>query len=223
MAKYKNGINGPLSGKVGFVVAASWNGIDYLRSLPVGYKVATKAQLNMRRLMGLVSGWLRPLKGVIAVGFQDVPVGRTPMNEAVSFVFKHALTGDGANRMIDFSRVVFSRGVLVAAMVSEVFFPEAGLLRVSWVSAPSSALCAADDRVCFVFYCAGLERFVVFSDVAARADGLVVLELPADLNGFELHGWMQLVSVDGGMVSTSVYICLRADRHRRPGRGHALV
>lgn len=70
MARYKNGINGTVKGKVGSVVVATCRGVDYIRSLgESSSKPPTLAQLNQRLRFALVMGWLKPLLNQINVGF----------------------------------------------------------------------------------------------------------------------------------------------------------
>jgi len=64
MAKYKSGINGPFSGKIGPVTGSSWKGTPYIKS---NNRVAPErkpsvAQLNQRMVFAMVSRWLRPMK-----------------------------------------------------------------------------------------------------------------------------------------------------------------
>jgi hypothetical protein len=66
MGKYRKGILGYFRGKVGAVVGAIWNGIQYMRSLPdVGADNPTQAQLNVRARMALISAFLKRLKNAI--------------------------------------------------------------------------------------------------------------------------------------------------------------
>src|SRR5687768_15182871 len=102
MARYKNGINGAFSSKVGTVVGASWRGIDYMRSVqkPIS-RPASRAQVNQRLVFALVTGWLKPLRDLIWIGFQVFKGTKTPMNGCVSFIMKEAITGDGEQSNID--------------------------------------------------------------------------------------------------------------------------
>ncbi len=78
MAKFLKGILGAFSGKVGTVIGACWKGIDYMRSLPKkSTKPPTQLQLDARYQFNLVTGFLRPISGLIKKGFQSA-VGQTP-------------------------------------------------------------------------------------------------------------------------------------------------
>lgn len=83
MAKYKQGILGSFSGKVGSVVGSSWRGKAYMRALPA--KVSnprTPAQTAARQRMAALSGTLKHFKFAIAAGFTSSG-GLSPWSAAV--------------------------------------------------------------------------------------------------------------------------------------------
>ena len=207
MARYKNGINGPLSGKVGSVIAASWRGIDYFRSVgePAG-KPASPAQLAQRRILSIVSSWLKPLKALIWIGFQEAKEGRTPMNELVSFMMKEGLVGQGPEMRIDFTKAVFSKGELLVSFVRELIVLAGALLHIKWEDLSSSIFCREDDMATFIVYNPEKEKFVTFERIAARADQEAVLQLPTEFVRDNIHCYMQYVNAAGNRVSTSVYL-----------------
>jgi len=208
MARYKNGINGQLSGKVGSVIASSWRGVDYLKGLNNSSgKRRTAGQLRQQEVFALVTRWLKPVRDVVWIGFQSVREAKTPMNEAISLVMRHAVVFVDGKPLIDFPKVVFSRGVLLASWVTGVFaLPGAGL-RVEWLNASGSVCCNGDDdRACFLFYNLPKGCFAVFMEDALRADGSAVLQLPADFAGDAVQGYMFYTCAAGKRVSTSVYL-----------------
>jgi len=206
MAKYKNGINGPVSGKVGTVVGASWRGIDYVRNVSDTSKVKwSVAQVNQRVLFALVMNWIRPLLSIINVGYQLVKDGKTPMNAAMSYHLNEAVRGEASAYEIVLSKAVFSRGELIGAIIRKLHSMESDLCYISWDSAGASFFCNADDQVVFVLFDAMKSRFVSYVNAARRADGEVMLQLPAGFSSDELHCYMHLVRADGAMVSTTVY------------------
>jgi len=203
MAKYKNGINGPVSGKIGNVVAASYKGIDYLRSVPAPPSAAPSvAQLNQRRLMSMVSAWLKPIKDIIEIGFQVADGNKTPMNLAVSHMMKAGVI----NGRIDFPNVVFSAGRLLISVIKDVITLADAILHIKWQDALPSAFCKADDQATFIIYNPVKEQFVTFQDAAERVNGEIILQLPASFVNDQVHCWMQYVNAKGNEVSTSVYM-----------------
>ncbi|WP_276090863.1 DUF6266 family protein [Pedobacter sp. JY14-1] len=207
MAKYKSGIIGPLSGKMGNVVAASWRGVAYLRELPgkSGSK-GTARQLEQRFKMALVSGWLRPLRDVIWLGFRSHDEAKTPMNACIGYHLVHALKQDAEGVwVIDFEKAVFSRGELLVSYVTGLTAVN-GLLMVKWMNGTASVFSAPDDRATFVVYSVARRQFVTFEEVCKRIDGEVALRLPDVFAGETLQVWMYYVARERRAVSTTLYL-----------------
>lgn len=208
MARYKNGINGPFSGKIGTVVGASWRGIDYMRGLPdTTNKTFSEKQKNQHFLMGMVSSWLKPLKHIIEIGYQIFVTGKTPMNGCVSYHMKNAVTGNSPlEYAINFAKVIFSRGELLIALIREIIALADAVLRITWDNASSSIFNNEDDRATFIVYNQEKQAFVSFENAALRGDKDVVLQLPDGYKGNTVHCWQHFVNANGDMVSTTQYL-----------------
>jgi hypothetical protein len=208
MARYKNGVNGAFSGKIGNVVGSSWRGIDYMRSLAdTTGKVFSEKQRNQHFLMGMVSGWLKVLKHIIEIGYQQFVTGKTPMNGCVSYHMKHAVTGDAPiEYAIDFTKVIFSRGELLVPFIKRIMPLTDAVLQVNWENAPATIFNNEDDLATFVVYSPAKKAFTTFEAIAQRADKEVLLELPSNYRGDTVHCWQHFVNVKGNAVSTTVYL-----------------
>ncbi len=205
MARYKNGVNGPFSGKVGCVVGAARRGTPYFRSVPYfKNNTASQAQLDQRMIFALLMGWLKPLRELIMIGYQDHKAARTPMNGCLSYHLKNALIGEAPNVSIDFAKAIFSRGELMISVVKEAVL-EDGMIRITWDNAAPNMLNSDDDLATFVVYNVAAKKFVVYKDQAERSAKEAVLVLPTGVAG-ELHCWMQYTSQNGERVSTTVYV-----------------
>ncbi|HKG07900.1 MAG TPA: DUF6266 family protein [Pedobacter sp.] len=205
MARYKNGINGPLSGKVGPVVATSWRGVKVLRAAPTATDEMTEGQRIQRLKFKLVAEWLRPLRDLIWLGFKLFTGSKTPMNGCVGYHLKHAVSVGGTDCQIDFPKAIFSRGELVVSLIRELVSAAGALLNIKWDSALPSVLNSEDDEATFIVYSPKKKKFATFSRVAKRADGAIDLKLPAGFAGDEVHCYMQYVSADSSNVSTTIY------------------
>ena len=209
MARYKNGINGPLSGKIGNVVAASYRGVDYLRSSPrASKKPVSVAQLERRKMFALVMSWLKPVLQLIGIGYQGATTGKTPMNAAISYHMREAVMKMGPDFGIDFTKVIFSRGELMISFIVEFSSLVDAVLHIKWGDAPVTAFSRETDQATFVFYNAAKEAFVSFQDAALRGQKEVVLPLPRHFKGDAVHAYMFYVSAEGNQVSTSLYLGL---------------
>lgn len=204
MATYKKGINGPIKGKIGHVVAVTWRGIEVLRAMPEpSSKPASPAQLKQRRIFGMVNSWVKPLRDLIWIGYQLYEDEKTPMNHAVSFIMKQCLTAEG---QIDFPKVAFSRGDLHAPMMREIIQYDDLLIHLKWENTLPALFNAIDDLATFIFYNSTKGKFVTFEAAAQRDDSEALLQLPTSFAGDLIHGYVHFVRAHGVGVSTSVYL-----------------
>lgn len=209
MGRYKNGIQGSFSGKIGTVIGARCRGIDYMRGLSnPSSKPPTPAQVSQRLKFAMAMGWLTPLSEFIETGYQQsYEDGTTTMNRAVSFhLSNEVITGIAPNYGIDFKKTIFSRGNLQSSLLLEAQSISGCMLDLQWADRDTSAYCNDDDAANFIVYNPSKERFVTYKDVALRADKTVRLQFPADFADAEVHCWMHYVDISGKKVSTTLYL-----------------
>ncbi|WP_285009550.1 DUF6266 family protein [Pedobacter faecalis] len=207
VAKYRNGINGSFHGKVGTVVGVSWRGVDYFRSLPgKSNQQPTEKQLRQRKLLSDVSSWLRSIREVITIGYQQFTEGPTPMNMAISNLMKHAIKVDEGVKGIDYTRAVISRGELLSSWFATPAAAGGAALFLSWANYRPSAFNADDDLITVVVYNTAKEKFVTFHEVACRKDREALLQLPGSFTGDAVHLYVLFVAAAGDAVSTSNYL-----------------
>jgi hypothetical protein len=207
MGKYKNGINGQFSGKVGNVVGVTRRGVDYMRSVPeLRVDKPSEKQIRQRNIMAMISSWLKPIKFIIAVGFKVFTGSKTPINQVFSLIFKEALIINGNEISIDYKHVVLSKGELLVSFVSEILALIDSILQIKWQNFNASIYNKADDKATFVVYNPAKEKFVSFVGVADREAEQADLKLPAEFTGDTVHCWMQYVDAIGDKVSTSTYL-----------------
>ena len=207
MGKYKNGINGAFTGKIGSVVGVTRRGVDYMRSLPdIRVDNPSEKQIRQRNILAMISSWLKPIKFIINVGFKIFSGGKTPLNQVFSLISKEALIIDGDNISIDYKNVVLSKGELLASFVFEIVTLIESILQIKWKNFNSSSYNKGDDKATFVIYNPVKEKFVSFVGIADREAEAADLQLPEDFSGDVVHCWMQYVDVVGDKVSTSTYI-----------------
>ncbi|WP_256007204.1 DUF6266 family protein [Pedobacter deserti] len=206
MAKYKQGINGAFSGKVGTVVGASWLGIEYMRSLPrPSSKPPTPEQLNQRQKMTLFRKFLLGLDDFIALGFQNFEQA-TPMNAAISYNMLHAVAGTYPEQRIDFPNLVFTKGDLQGAWSATATSETPNTVDFGWTNGSFSKLRAAGDKAQLVTYCPEKRLFVKLRDAAQREDGQARLIMPNGLSGLTVHCYLSFFSADGKLSSASEYL-----------------
>jgi len=207
MGKYKNGILGPFLGKVGTVVGSVWNGVFYMRALANYIKNnPSMSQLDARFKFALMVKFVTGMKSLINVGYQSVREGETPMNAALSYNLKNAITGVSPNFMIDYPKIVYSNGELPAPFLPETEAEVGAEMKFSWIANPSWQPSVGTDKLSICVYNTDKHVFVPASGVATRADLEYTLQLPLDFQGDSVQMWLSFVSVDGKRVSDSVYV-----------------
>lgn len=207
MGKYKNGVNGQFSGKVGNVVGVTRYGEDYIRSVPeLRVDKPSEKQIRQRNIMSMISSWLKPIKFIIAVGFKVFKGSKTPINQVFSLIFKEALIVNGNEISIDYKHVVLSKGELLVSFVFEILALIDSILQIKWQNFNASIYNKADDKATFVVYNPAKEKFVSFVGIADREAEQADLKLPAEFTGDTVHCWMQYVDTIGDKVSTSTYL-----------------
>ena len=113
MAKFKNGILGPISGKLGPIVGASWKGIPYLRTAPKSdvKRKATPAQLASRQKFNFLNLFLVPFHPYLSNGFRNSCGNKTEINAGFSANYKH-INGEYQNFSIALNQLKLSEGRL---------------------------------------------------------------------------------------------------------------
>lgn len=113
MARLLNNSTGQLSGKLGTLVGAIWNGIPYVRSLPrkrTG-RISEKEKNNRERFAA-AQYWLKPILYFVRIGFQNYSQTVVGFNAAKSWLMKNALEQNENGIIIHPSRMLVSYGDL---------------------------------------------------------------------------------------------------------------
>ncbi|MHA4894056.1 DUF6266 family protein [Pedobacter sp. PWIIR3] len=207
MGRLKNGINGPVYGKVGNVVGASCRGVDYVRKAAgKSTKPATPAQQIQRDKFALVVGWLKPLLDIINLGYQVFQGDKTPLNLALSYHLKEAVKGEAPDFSIDFKKAVFSKGELLISWIIEVLVLVDRIIHIKWDNLPATPFNNDSDKATFIVYNPAREQFVTFEDIAIRNDKEARIQLPDSFSTDKVHCWMSYANAARDKVSTSVYL-----------------
>lgn len=206
MGTYRKGILGSFSGKVGTVVGSSWNGIDYMRSLPrPSGKAPTDAQLIQRVKLALATGFLRPISSLVNIGFKSLAVKQSGFNVATSQIISEAITGIYPNFMIDYSRVLISKGNLTGPWNAVVSTPAPSVLNIAWTNNTGSGTARDTDKAILLVYNPVQSQYVFTLDGADRNGGSDSLNLPDNFSGDTVEVWIAFISADKKTISTSIY------------------
>ncbi|MDP2412489.1 DUF6266 family protein [Daejeonella sp.] len=206
MGTYKKGILGSFSGKVGTVVGSSWNGIEYMRSLPKpSSKAPTDLQMLQRAKMGMATGFLQPISALISIGYKSLANRQTAFNVATSQLLAEAITGTYPDLTIDYPKVLISKGNLTGAWGPAVN-SAASKVNVTWQDNSASGTAKPGDKVMLLVYNPEKSQYVFTTDGDNRSTLADSMDLPADFVGDTVHVWIAFISADKKTVSTSLYI-----------------
>jgi hypothetical protein len=114
MAKYKNDIIGPITGKIGNMVFCSWNGVPYVRRSPgKRTRAATANQLIIQNKFGMAQSWLKPILEFTRVGYNGYTSKMTGANAAASYLLRNAFEKAEGKMIINPALMQVSSGNLM--------------------------------------------------------------------------------------------------------------
>ncbi|MNL19175.1 hypothetical protein D3C87_1403620 [compost metagenome] len=208
MAKLKHGIFGPISGKLGSLVGASWMGIPYLRQAP---KAKTRpaprsaAQIANEQKMKFVNELLVPFHAFIAAGFQNQAIGKTALSAAYSINFHQAITGVYPNLGADYSKMTISKGLLPGLGNPEIVFTAPDTVQLIW-QPNTSIKTMFDDQLILVLYSPELRLADGFTGGIKRSDRHCEFKIDTRLVGKALEVYLGLASINRKKAANSSYM-----------------
>ncbi|WP_316801194.1 DUF6266 family protein [Pedobacter frigidisoli] len=206
MGTYKNGLNGSVSGKVGAVVGSNWRSIEYFRSLlKKSSKEPTVDQITQRAKFALAPFYLRPIKDVLNIGFGDKNLNKiTGYNAAVKLFITQAVIGAYPDYIIDFSKVIMSKGSL-SPIVNLAVGLEDDTLTFTWKKLLNKFSAFIDDSLIFIVLDSTKMMYLVFDDIV-RDDEQYTVDMGGDYSGDTMHIWAFAVKRGDAAVSNSQYV-----------------
>jgi hypothetical protein len=112
MARLIAGVNGPISGKLGTAVAATWKGRPYLRSLPTRNLKTKPAESPAKTKFKTLHNWLQPLLDYVREGFRGYSETVEGYNAAKSYNLRNAFVLEKEKWVLDPSLLLVSHGDL---------------------------------------------------------------------------------------------------------------
>lgn len=208
MGIIKNGILGGFRNKVGSVVGAFWRDLNVIKALPkASGKPPTQAQVEQRTKFGLVTGFLSSMSDLIDGGYMKGS-STSPMNEAVAYHLKNAVTGVAPNFALDYTKLKFSVGKLSIPSTYSVDVTAAGKVDFNWsADGADHKYKDATDVINVLAYNPTKHQFVSLMAAATRSAQTFVLQMPLDFVGDSVHCFFSFSSVKKrNLNSKSVYV-----------------
>ena len=206
MGTISKGILGGFSGKVGTVVGANWRGMDVIRSVPKKIqRTPTESQMIQRLKFALVTQFLAPV-GPLTRSWYGQPSGvKSRRNLAVSYHIKEAVTGVNPDFMMDYVKVIMTKGELPSVQEPDVVPAAGALLGCSWEDNSDQGLANPDDLFLIVIYNETRKLFD-YQHTAARSALSFNMQLPATWTGEEVQCWVSFISADEKKQANSIYM-----------------
>ena len=205
MGKINQGILGGFSGKVGSVIGSYWKGISFMRSKAVSTKKSqTLLQLKQRAKFSLALSTLQPITAFARIGFNQYAHGQTAFNAAMSYNFRHAITGDYPNYKADYQNLLVARGTLTGVNAT-LPVASSGKIKFSWTDNSSMGEAQPTDKVMVVAINPAKREAAFITEGAPRAAKSELLAVSPFWTGDEVHTYLAFISEDGREVATSIY------------------
>jgi hypothetical protein len=207
MGKIKNGILGAFSGKVGNVIGGTWNGVSYMRAVPVNVKdPKTPKQMAQRQRFSLITSVTRKLKPAIDTGFRTGSGRMSPVNRAVSYNIKNAVSGEYPEQVVDFENLLLSRGDLTGSSGISVSSNPGGVIDITWNDNSGDGSARSGDYLHAACYDTEAKKLYYQPQAATREDAQHTLTLPDLFHGRDVETWIFFVSETETDVSDSEYL-----------------
>lgn len=207
MTKLKQGILGPISGKIGPVIGGIWKNIPYLREAArpgSKKKKRSEAQIASSEKFKFINKWLEPFQPYVSIGFNVLAVHKTERNIAHTLNYD-AVTGIHPNLNVDYSKVVISKGSLPMLFSPQISMASATEVKLDWqqIIHPRSKY---NDQVMLMLYCPEIGYADGFTGGVNRALKTTTFKFHPKLAGKLLHAYVSITSASRKMVANSQYL-----------------
>tara|TARA_R110002049_G_scaffold11341_1_gene53620 strand:+ start:517 stop:1158 length:642 start_codon:yes stop_codon:yes gene_type:complete len=207
MATFEKGILGGFSGKVGNVVGSRWRGKNVMRSLPQrGNYTATAKQEEQRLKFKTVIGFLNPIVDILNSYFGNPQGDKSRANIATSYHLKNAVVSTPAGTVMDYAKVLISKGDLRGIDGGTITAAAAQTLNLSWQDNSGQGKATATDALMVVVYAPDLNLFYNNVAVATRDATTATITLPNFMASFQVEVWASFSKPETNFAAISTYM-----------------
>lgn len=206
MGTQKNGLHGPVEGRIGNLVHYVLNGKNVSRLIGRSTKPSSLKQLAVRRRMKVVTEFLRSTLSYINLGFASEVAGtdKNPHNAAVSYNFTHATVGEYPEIQIEYSKVRISSGIL-AAPTGLTLTNQPNSIEISWDVAGLTPQGTGCDRSMVLLYFPEQDSSLIFFNDVQRYHGVFSAEIPEDCQNQRMEAYLAFSDVVTHSTSPSAW------------------
>lgn len=208
MARIKQGIFGPLSGKLGPVIGSTWKGIPYIKERSVkdeNPKPRTQAQLDNQAKFKFINDWLVPFHSFFTVGFSLEATQRTEIAAALKANYKSVFAGKWPEMQINYPALQMSVGALPGLQEPVIELLNPHELVLTWKSGLLRG-CRYNDQLMLALYCPEHKITDGFIGGVSRAMETCRHQLDLRIVGHPLEVYLSATSLDRKNIANTTYL-----------------
>lgn len=207
MAENKNGILGPVTGKVGTVVGVKWRGIDVIRAKPQkSVKPPSTAQLLQRSKLAMASSFLSPLRKQLNHYIPSTNSKQVGFDIAMSILLKNAMPLINNVYAFEYQKIVFALGYLHSTSHIKAKQNKNNTIKFQWEDNSNNGIADEHDKLTLLCYNETETAFLVVEHCATRSTKQTTIQLPPNWNVGKVHFWSIWVNTTTMQNSTSSYL-----------------
>jgi len=194
-----------MSGRLGNILTYPLNGKMVSRTIGVSTKPPTENQLAILSIGPLINDFTKHVKEFISVGFElEGKLNNQHFtNEMYAYTFNNALKGKYPSIEIDYTKVLFSKG-LMPKTLEVVAQPSVNGLTFTWDPKVNNYW-RWNDRVMIMAYIPEIRKAQYIISGATRNNGVEFLPLQEFLEPLLIHTYVSFIAADHRSISDSLY------------------
>ena len=208
MAKVKSGLGLGLSGTIGGVTFCQQpDGTTSVRDKQKkSDKPRSRGQLSNAMDTSLISSFFKPIPYYIKVGFElETKPGLNANNIAVPYFRKNAITGVYPDRIIDYSKVILTRGKMPPLNDAKVTVTDVGFA-FTWDTSIELPGMHYSDQIMLMAYFTEIKKAVFVTGGAQRHTGSDLLVPHGIKRGTVAEIYVSFIENDRKSISTSIHL-----------------
>lgn len=172
MSIVQNPITGRTSGKFATAVFSKNYQKNTMRSLPIEVKQPnTPPQQIQKKFFKDMQSFLLLYLSMIQIGFVNFTTNMSAFASCMQYNLKYAWKLAGTDKIIDYTKVLFSRGNLAGLYNLQVTMTDdTGEVTITWDAQTETDKIKNGDRISFLFYNTESGASEFFQDVVTRSD-----------------------------------------------------
>jgi hypothetical protein len=207
MGKSPNGAFGATNGKIGNLVSYKLRGQDVTRIAGQSTKERSLLQLARSQRLTVVNEFLKPIKGLINIGFKFEAQGSTKhqYNIATSYNMINAIKGEYPFLSMDYSKAKVSSGKLepVSNLTADI---DEEVLRLAWSYDKKTEFEVRNDRAIVLLVFADKINPIYLLSGSLRSEGSQIIEVGKETLNQPFHLYLSFLAEDRDSVSDSKYL-----------------